>query len=420
MKTGLVISALIIIGAIAAGAVLVQKPAPAPVAPSLNHPAPLPPIGDAVDQFLQKHWHHPLPPQGNPPAHFPEIEASLAPQVCGACHTEQYADWKNSLHSQTMGPGILWQLRLMPQEQANGCLNCHAPLAEQKALLAIEHQWPNAPASSPPAYVPPQLGHEGLVCAACHVREHQRFGPQPRNELPGSNLPHNGFTVSAAFEDSRFCSTCHQFPEDGPRTAGKLREDTLAQWQASQYPAQQQHCQSCHMPDRKHQWQGIHSPDMVRTALSFKVSRDENQVTAAITNSGAGHHFPTYMVPKVYIELWLVSSTGHRQKLSEDVIGWQVDVSLQEESFDTRIAAGETRFIKGLLPAQPNADDRIEIQVLVKPREHYERTFLSVLAQADKLDSTTLLLLQQAYDEAVATHFAWTPFTQSLSSLNGN
>lgn len=422
MKKGFIIIALLITvaGVIAAGTMLEKKPASAPAANLLNRPAPPPPIGDTIDLFLQKHWHHPLPPQGNPPPHFSEIEASLAPQVCGACHSEQYNDWKNSLHSQTMGPGILWQLRLMPQEQANSCLNCHAPLAEQKALLAIEHQWPNAPASPPPAYVPPKLGHEGLVCAACHVREHQRFGPQPVKELSEGNLPHNGFTVSAAFEDSRFCATCHQFPEDGPRTSGKLREDTLAQWQASQYPAQQQHCQSCHMPDRKHQWQGIHSPDMVRTALSFSLSRGEKEITAAITNSGAGHHFPTYMVPKVHIELWLVNNTGHRQKLSEDVIGWQVDVSLQEESFDTRIAAGETRFINGLLPEQINSDDRIEIQVLVKPREHYERTFLSVLAQAEKLDATTLALLQQAYDEAVATHFAWTPVTQPISSLNGN
>ena len=73
--------------------------------------------------------------------------------------------------------------------------------------------------------------------------------------------PHGGFTVSKAFEDSRFCAHCHQFPDDGPRIAGKLQEDTYQQWLASDYARQdagKQTCQSCHMPDRKHLWRGIH------------------------------------------------------------------------------------------------------------------------------------------------------------------
>jgi hypothetical protein len=425
-------SALIIISALAASVIVwlyvwSQRNNDLPHTAATSSPAPhstalaaVPTIGDTIDQFLQHHWQHPLPPQGKPPAHFSHSEASLDPQQCGSCHVVQFNDWKKSLHSHTMGPGILWQLRLMNQEQANACLNCHAPLAEQKALLAMEHQWPNAPSAQPPAYVPPQLGHDGLTCAGCHVRQHQRFGPEPRTEINSNALPHNGFTVSAAFEDSRFCASCHQFPDDGPRTAGKLREDTLQQWQASNYPQKNQQCQSCHMPDRKHQWQGIHSPDMVKTALSFSLTRDGDKITTAITNSGAGHHFPTYMVPKIHIQLLLVGANKKRTPLGEHIIGWQVDVSLAQEIADTRIPAGQTHTFSASLPAGSLPNDTIELRVLVQPREHYERTFLSVLEQADKLDATTLNLLQSAYDEAVATHFEWTPFSKPLSSIDGN
>jgi hypothetical protein len=422
-------SALIIISALAAASLIAFSKRTKDLPPTAatnspvhqaSAPAAVRTVGDTIEQFLQQHWQHPLPPQGKPPAHFSHSEASLDPQQCGGCHVAQFNDWKKSLHSHTMGPGILWQLRLMDQEQANACLNCHAPLAEQKALLAMEHQWPNAPSAQPPAYVPPQLGHEGLTCAGCHVRQHQRFGPEPRTKINTAALPHNGFSISAAFEDSRFCASCHQFPEDGPRTAGKLREDTLQQWRASDYSQKNQQCQSCHMPDRKHQWQGIHSPAMVQTALGFSLARDGDKITAAITNSGAGHHFPTYMVPKVYIQLFLLSGDKKPQLLSEHIIGWQVDVSLAQEIADTRIPAGETHQFSATLPANAQTDDTIELRVLVQPREHYERTFLSVLEQADKLDAITLDLLQRAYDEAVATHFEWTPLRKPLSSLAGN
>jgi hypothetical protein len=416
------ITALVLVSGAFVASLIVQTKYDKDLPPTLaaNYLPSPPPVGDTIDQFLQQHWKHPLPPQGTPPAQFSHSEASLDPQQCGGCHVTQFNDWKQSLHSKTMGPGILWQLRLMNQEQANSCLNCHAPLAEQKALLAMEHQWPNSPTSAPPDYVSPQLGHEGLTCAACHVRQHQRFGPEPQKKITAETLPHNGFTVSPAFEDSRFCSSCHQFPDDGPRTAGKLREDTLQQWQASQYPNKNQQCQSCHMPDRKHQWQGIHSPAMVQSALTFSFTRQGDQITTAITNSGAGHHFPTYMVPKVIIQLFLVSATHERRQFGEDIIGWQVDVSLAQEIFDTRIPAGKTRQFSATLPADSEPQDTIELRVLVQPREHYERTFLSVLEQADKLDATTLTLLQSAYQEAAATHFEWVPLSEPLSSIDGN
>jgi len=123
-------------------------------------------------------------------------------------------------------------------------------------------------------------------------------------------------------------------------------------------------------------------------------------------------------VPKVFIEVRLRNaSSGKTQLLATQTIGWQVDVSLEHESFDTRIPAGESLQFSATLPDSATADDRIAITVNVKPREHYERTFLSVLDQADKLDAETLSLLQQAYQETLDTHFELTPVVTPLSSI---
>jgi hypothetical protein len=370
---------------------------------------------DPVAAFLASHWRDPLPPQGKPPAHFSHVEASLAPESCGQCHQEQFRDWSQSLHSHTMGAGILWQFQLMPQEDANKCMKCHAPLAEQKALIAQAQAWPNAPTQAPPAYVPPDLGHQGLVCAACHVRNHQRFGPEPRKEI-AAVLPHDGFTIAPAFSDGRFCATCHQFPEDGPRTNNKLREDTYAQWQASSYGKAGQQCQSCHMPDRKHQWRGIHDQQMVTKALSTVLTRDGNKIHVDIINTGAGHYFPTYMVPKVTVELrYHEKGAAKFTLLASDVIGWNVDIGLEQELFDTRIPAGEKRRISVDLPAGYSETGIVDVYLLVKPREHYERTFMSVLDQRDQLDAKTLGLLETAYKEAVATQFQFTLASHPLT-----
>ena len=90
---------------------------------------------DPVNAFLARHWKKPLAAQGMPPPSLSPKEASLAPQACAECHVNQHRDWSTSLHSQTMGNGILWQARALSPAEVVRCLDCHAPLAEQKTLL---------------------------------------------------------------------------------------------------------------------------------------------------------------------------------------------------------------------------------------------------------------------------------------------
>lgn len=362
------------------------------------------PRPEATAAFLEQHWTTPLPPQGNPPDGFTPAEASLDPKACGQCHAEQFADWSGSKHSRAMGLGISWQFDLLSQKQANKCLRCHAPLAEQKALVALEQDWDSAPATAPPAYVPEDLADHGLVCAACHVRGHVRYGPPARTGADQG--PHGGFVESPAFQDSRFCGTCHQFPEDGGRVNGKLREDTVAQWRESPAGREGRTCQSCHMPERRHLWRGIHDPEMTRGAITVDLAIEDGGAKAVveISNVGAGHHFPTYMVPKVVANLELLGPDGQMRPLASEVIGWQVDVDLDEEAFDTRIPAGERFRFKTPLPAASGPGWRLLLTLDVAPREHYERFFRQVLRR-EGLSAATRTELRRALDEAVAARY---------------
>lgn len=369
------------------------------------------PAPEARERFLARHWAEPLAAQGQPPAAFTPLEASLAPQACGQCHAAQWQQWQGSLHARTMGPGLAWQLHVMDQASANRCLRCHAPLAEQKALLAQQLGWPARPAAAPPAFVPPDLAQQGLVCAACHVRGHRRFGPVPGTQRPlAGAVAHGGFEASQAFSDSRFCAHCHQFPDNGPRTAGKLHEDTYAQWQGSQEAARRS-CQDCHMPGRQHLWRGVHDPEMTRSAVAIELevrpgADGRRRAVATVRNVGAGHHFPTYMVPKVELHFEHLSASGERKRLGTRVIGWTVDTDLTHEIEDTRIAAGEARRFELALPPLPTlGDGELELVVVVRPGEHYERVFTQSLARAGRWPAAALPALREALARVRAAEY---------------
>ena len=127
----------------------------------------------AEQEFIARHWRRPIPPQGPPPARFSPIERSLQPEACGACHPVQFADWQGSIHARSMGPGIAGQLVDLVKtdpRSARSCATCHAPIAEQRPELLEGGRWIANPDFDP------ALQARGVVCASCHVREHQRFG----------------------------------------------------------------------------------------------------------------------------------------------------------------------------------------------------------------------------------------------------
>lgn len=374
----------------------------------------------SVDEFLQSHWAYPIPAQGKPPEDFSKLEASLDPASCGECHADQFAQWRSSLHSHTMGPGIRWQLQLTDMKTAQSCLRCHAPMTEQLALFSQERGWSGS-RSAPPDYIPDNLHRQGLVCAACHVRAHVRHGPVASRPDADRNV-HGGFEEHKAYSDSRFCANCHQFKEDGPRVNGKLRENTYQEWLATDFAQQGKHCQSCHMPGRQHIWRGIHDKEMTRSALNVELAAQRSadgvyQLQALVSNTGAGHYFPTYMVPEIMLHLEVLDADGSVHELARHIVAWRVNLALTEEIFDKRLAPGESIRLSGKLQNITD-DNRLRLRIRVAPRQHYVRTFEDYLQRNyNKLQAETLSLLQQSIDEARAVEYEFIAAELSIGRI---
>lgn len=343
---------------------------------------------ETVEAFVARHWRVPLAAQGPAPARFSPLEASLAPEACGACHPAQLADWRTSTHAAAMGPGVSGQLVEMlatSPRAALGCQHCHAPLAEQSPLRA------DTLAANPD--FDPALRARGIPCAACHVRRHERFGPPRRDGSLGGRaardtLPHGGVTRTPAYLRSEFCRDCHQFAPDGYALAGKLLQDTYNEWKASRFAAAGVQCQDCHMPDRRHLWRGIHDPDMVRRGLTIVLRHDEppapGRVAArlVVESTAIGHRFPTYVTPIVVLRAELIDGAGRgiAGTRAEHRIGREVTLDLERELADTRLGPGERAELSYARVLERGAV-AARFSVVVYPDAFYTAFFETLLRQ---------------------------------------
>ena len=359
------------------------------------------PITDAEEAFLERHWRMPLPPQGEPPASFSPVERSLQPADCGTCHPAQYGDWKDSIHARSMGPGVAGQLGPMMRRDpagARACLVCHAPLAEQSPLArgagGLE---PN------PAFDPTLQGH-GVVCASCHVRQHQRFGPPPRAgaatpRVPRAQQPHHGATYERAYLRAEFCAACHQFGPNGPALNGKPLENTYVEWRDSPAARAGLQCQDCHMPDRRHRWRGIHDPEMVKSGVRVTLAVDRRhhrpgqdlRATVTVASVRVGHYFPTYVTPKVVVRAVLVGPDGApiESSAQEGMIGRQVPLDLSREDADTRIPPG-ARYVLRYVRALDRPGLTLRVTVTVYP-DHFYTGFFGTLLETGAGEGEALI-----------------------------
>ena len=332
-----------------------------------------------ISEFLSKFWQFPIPLQGEPPEYYNKTVTQLSSESCGNCHTKQWEDWKTTRHAAAMGPGIWGQLIGQTPRFIESCSPCHAPLSEQhQHLLAqqggyAENQQYDA-----------QLQSQGLACATCHVRAHQRFGPSFSETAAAASVfgegHHGGAVVSRAYDDSAFCKPCHQFEQNGFRLNGKLLENTYNEWIESLHAKQGETCQSCHMPNRRHQWRGIHDPDTVRNALKLDVDvKNQHKTVEAdirLTNSGAGHYMPTYITPAIFVTVRLLDSVGVPVPDTEHVraIQRRAPLSLDREIFDTRIPPGGT-WVYTYIISKSDQAKTLEIRIDVHPDHFYNGFF---------------------------------------------
>lgn len=297
-----------------------------------------------------------------------------------------------------MGPGVLGQLLDMAPdatEEHQACIRCHAPLAEQATSLAEAIARPRAARGT-------VLSHErGLTCAACHVRQHERFGPPRRDgsapKAGDTGLPHGGWKASAAFEDSRFCAACHQFKEGDFALNGKFLENTYEEWKASRYAREGKSCQSCHMPERRHLWRGVHDEQMMRSSVTVSAAgpvRTDRGVEARleIRNTGTGHRFPTYVTPKVMAEIYQAGADGRMLPgtLQQHVIARLVELDLSREIADTRLAPDEEAMLNYRARMDPRAAFLV-YRMRVEPDAFYTEFFKSLLASGQAVRGKTMI-----------------------------
>jgi mono/diheme cytochrome c family protein len=255
--------------------------------------------------------------------------------------------------------------------------------------------------------------HDGLAaagnsCGGCHVRGDHRFGPPERGSSvtgpSAETAPHGGFVRTTYFEQSEFCSSCHQFAADSA-VNGKPLENTFVEWQNSPQAAAGTTCQSCHMPNRQHLWRGIHDPDMVASGLTPHVTADAERVRFEIGNTGIGHAFPTYTTPKVTMHAVALDANG--APLLETSRSHQIAREVRNRN-DRWIELSDTRLLPGQSAALeiPWGDStRVKVWLEIAPDNYYETEVYPALVQALQSNPGAQQLILKASANAAASHF---------------
>jgi hypothetical protein len=336
--------------------------------------------------WAEAYWQRPIAPQGPPPPHHLAAAKSLQPEDCGACHPAQYAGWKDSLHAAAMGPGVVGQFPTLSHAEQTECYACHAPLSEQYPRL------PGPEGLAENAIHDAALAAKGLVCAACHLRGHQRHGPPLREGAAGvSSAVHGDPVRTPFFGSSEFCKGCHQHPESAMKVNGKPVENTYNEWLASPQAAEGITCQGCHMPDRQHLWRGIHDKEMTLSGVTIETevpeaprAGDNLKAVLRVTNTGTGHAFPTYTTPAVYLRAALIGADDRplRGHYEEVILQRRLDMSTSPwgEDFDTRLLPGESAMVafNRVIPAEAAT---LALWVWVNPDQFYNGFFTQKLEQ---------------------------------------
>lgn len=350
----------------------------------------------------EDYWHKPLAPQGKAPKHWSDQERSLAPEDCGQCHEDKLTEWRSSLHARAFSPGLVGQLLTYDAEDIQSCLNCHAPLAEQAAAFKAARV--RGRGHEPAAQ---KLAAAGNSCGGCHLRHNRRFGPPRRSgshELAAVDAPHGGAVRSPDFERSEFCATCHQFSQD-MAINGKPLENTVVEWQDSPAAREGKSCQSCHMPDRKHLWRGIHDPQMVASGVHSEASASISAARFQVTNTGVGHAFPTYVTPKVMLKAVALDHDG------APIVGSERETVIQRrveyvndawaERFDSRLLPGQSATVEMPWPAS----GRVRVWMEIHPDDFYDNDVYDALLRDYPRNSPQARLIAQADAQAARNRY---------------
>jgi hypothetical protein len=175
----------------------------------------------------------------------------------------------------------------------------------------------------------------------------------------------------------------------------------VEEWRASRAAREGKTCQTCHMPDRRHFFRGIHDPETVRGGVrwAFDARTEGNRAVGrmTLTNVGTGHDFPTYVVPEVWMRIELKDDKGGIRASSERLIARKLSFALGKwsELSDTRLRPDETATLDYDGPIPPGAVTIVG-RVVVLPDAWHQNSLASLLRDASSRES------QRSYQAALA------------------
>ncbi|MBK8399160.1 MAG: hypothetical protein IPL26_28455 [Leptospiraceae bacterium] len=169
-----------------------------------------------------------------------EGKRSLSSGECKFCHNKTHSEWKEGMHAKSWTDPLFQNaFRIERQEW---CVNCHAPLSEQKKEFISGN------------YSDESLLNEGINCVSCHVRN---------GKVLGFKNFKNEFHEVIKYEylsTSEFCENCHQFnfpifEKNKIHYSQEPMQNTFAEWKIS---SSTRSCQDCHYDG--HRLLGNHDP----------------------------------------------------------------------------------------------------------------------------------------------------------------
>ncbi len=179
-------------------------------------------------------------------------------QVCGACHTEIYRQWRTSMMSHAWEEPIYRALLRHASEATDGrvdnfCTGCHTPIGLTTGQINSTVNRASI------AFTAEHNPMPGVDCETCHnisartgldngayvlsPRAHgkpTKFGPRS-----DAVSPYHDTVYSDLHTRSDFCATCHNVTHPFSTVAV---ERTYDEWLESPYSFNGETCQSCHMP----------------------------------------------------------------------------------------------------------------------------------------------------------------------------
>lgn len=277
------------------------------------------------------------------------------PSYCSGCHTTLYDQWRKSAHSKAVSDDLFEKTVAFAVDDLGGinnpdaqatqafCFKCHSPIG-----FYIGE-------------VPPKSGvaTSGVSCDFCHTVSGANGtgngsfintpGDVKRGPFVDAISPAHETTLSILHTQSEFCGMCHDVFHP---TNGLPLEETYTEWKNSPYPAKNEQCQHCMMPEIKnaaastdgpkrpvifgHTFPGANFADgdaagarkLLRSAAKLELKTDLKStkpgepvfVTVKITNTGAGHKLPTGLaeIRNMWLEINAVNKAGKATMLFEE------------------------------------------------------------------------------------------------------